>query len=168
MAVSLDKLRGDPDVAATTIQSPRAYIEDGAFLVALEATENGHLLLEECVQSVQRPRWPLFLGRKACVPTRPVFDTFTDSFDNVENALHRHPWSWQGRAHQDGDRKPPQHDLTAFFEVNASDYGEGIVNRQDAMRTNAARVYGFYTLKRISVSITADDHSSKTNSDGSN
>lgn len=151
MGVAIDKLRQDPDVKPTTIQSPRAYIEDGSFLVALEAAENGDQLLDECVHSIQQPRWPLFLGRKACIPTRPIFDRFSNVYEDVEDALLRHPWSWLGRAHKDGDRTRPQQALKAFVEVSPEERGTGIVTRQDALRTNSARMYGFCTLRRIAV-----------------
>ena len=50
------------------------------------------------VQPTQAPRWPLFLGRKTCVPTRPIFEDFTVRYAGLEEALHQHPWSWLGTA----------------------------------------------------------------------
>lgn len=157
MGVSIDKLRHDPDAKPTTIQSPRAYIEDGAFLVALEATGNGHQLLDECANSIQQPRWPLFLGRKACIPTRPIFDSFSTVYEDLEDALLRHPWSWLGRAHKDGDRSRPRQNLKGFVEVSPEQHGSGIVTRQDAIRTNAARMYAFCRLKSIAVDLPDSD-----------
>lgn len=30
-------------------------------------------------EALSFPRWPLYLGRKACVPSRPVFDSFVEA-----------------------------------------------------------------------------------------
>lgn len=55
--------------------SERFYLADAAFLVGLESEDRA--LLEELYAALQNPRWPLFLGRKACVPGLPLF--FKDS-----------------------------------------------------------------------------------------
>lgn len=161
MGVSIDKLRRDPSAQATTIQSPRTYIEDGAFLVALEATDHCEQLLEACVSGIQQPRWPLFLGRKACIPTRPIFESFTDTYENVEDALQRHPWSWLGRAHSLADRTVPMRDLNGFVEVSPKNRGRDTYTRQDAIRTNNARAYGFCTLRSFAVNLFQADEQSE-------
>ena len=51
--------------------SLRWYLADAAFLVGLHS--NDRALLEELYAALQAPRWPLFLGRKACVPGEPLF-----------------------------------------------------------------------------------------------
>ena len=164
MGVSIEKLRNASDVAPATILSPRAYIEDAAFLVGLEATENGDSVLAECARGVQDPRWPLFLGRKTCVPTRPVFEDFTDEFDGLDDALQNCPWSWKAQQFKDRNDGKPASSLTAYVEVTSAERGPEIVTRQDALRTNAARVYGFCTLKRINVDVSTND-APTTNSD---
>lgn len=153
MAVSVEKLRSDPDVTASTIQSPRAYIEDGAFLVALEATTEKSTVLDDCAQAVQQPRWPLFLGRKACVPTRPVFETLTYEYLDIKDALQRCSWSWQWKCMEQRSSKHRQSKptLDAFLESTAGEPGPHSSSRQDVVRINAARVYGFCTIQRISV-----------------
>jgi CRISPR system Cascade subunit CasD len=52
-----------------TVIGHRYYLADALFLVVLhgEAT-----LLGRVADAVQNPRWPLFLGRKAFTPTRPL------------------------------------------------------------------------------------------------
>ena len=157
MARSIDKLRNNPDASAATIQSPRAYIEDGAFLVALQARDDD-TLLDDCVRAIQQPRWPLFLGRKACVPSRPVFDAVSAAIDEVEDALREYPGSWSGPAMSlRATRRPGQ--VTAFVEVSANNTSDDVVSRQDALRVNAARAYGFCTLKRLTIEIPNDDDS---------
>jgi len=93
-ASSLAGLSADPDVEPSTIQSRRRYLADGSFLVALVRTSTAPPdLLERCVAALLQPHWPLFLGRRACVPTRPVLDCLTDTYDSIEQALEVHPWS---------------------------------------------------------------------------
>jgi len=51
--------------------SHRWYLADAAFLVGLHSDDRA--LLEDLYAALQAPRWPLFLGRKACVPGEPLF-----------------------------------------------------------------------------------------------
>lgn len=52
-----------------TLLTPRTYLQDASFLVALEGPRE---LVEECAEALKKPRWPYFLGRKSCPPTVPV------------------------------------------------------------------------------------------------
>ncbi|OBU86093.1 type I-E CRISPR-associated protein Cas5/CasD [Chromobacterium subtsugae] len=56
--------------AKRTVISPRYYLADAAFLVALEGE---HGLLATMQQALQRPVWPLSLGRKSMPPGLPVW-----------------------------------------------------------------------------------------------
>lgn len=124
--------------APATILSPRTYLEDAAFLVALEArTTDDVQVLAACAQAVQRPQWPLFLGRKACVPTRPIYDDYGEQYADIEDALRRHRWEWLGARCE--LRTPlPKDSLAVFIERD-----DGELSLQDATRHNAARTYGF-------------------------
>lgn len=123
-----------------TIISPRNYLEDAAFLVGFEARSGGEELLERAASALKKPRWPLFLGRKCCVPTRPVFEEFDAAYEDLSGALKSH--AWDVGAAGDAMRKKPTHPLQAWLEV---DYGHAlnVASRQDALRHNAARVYDF-------------------------
>ena len=55
----------------TPVVSERFYLADAAFLVGLHSDDRA--LLEDLYAALQAPRWPLFLGRKACVPGEPLF-----------------------------------------------------------------------------------------------
>ena len=52
-----------------TVVSHRYYLADACFLVGLEGDDG---LLDEIDEALQRPKWPLFLGRKSFVPGEPV------------------------------------------------------------------------------------------------
>jgi CRISPR system Cascade subunit CasD len=137
-------LRADPAARPATIVSPRFYLEDAAFLVALEAASAAPPgLLARCADALQNPHWPLFLGRKACVPTRPVFEALTGVYDTLEEALYRHPRSWLGSMFRERDAPAPA--WSAFVEDP-----DGDLLRQDALRLNAARVYDFRSVRKLS------------------
>jgi CRISPR system Cascade subunit CasD len=155
--------------APFTVQSYRDYLHDASFLVALAGAAD---LLSRLAEALQHPAWPIYLGRKSCVPTRPVFDDLTDRYEHLEDALRRAPWAapadargrraiartfppervpgplqkWAG----DGTWKPPSepHRLTAWVEDEAGDY-----ERQDVVQTDALRFYGFRRCRRLTVSI---------------
>ncbi len=154
---SLSKLKADPENKPATVISPRFYLEDAAFLVVLEAREQGgEALLEAASLAVQSPRWTLFLGRKACVPTRPIFDDFLpDRYENLEEALRRHPWSWTASCNHSAktaDRKLLQRNYE-FGQMLLcwSESQRGPYRRQDALRVNPFRQYGFIQLERFHV-----------------
>lgn len=87
-------VKGSEDDPSTII-SPRTYLQDAAFLAVVAGPAD---LLTACRDALLAPRWPIYLGRKACPPSRPVFDAVTEAYDSVKDALERHPWDWQGRA----------------------------------------------------------------------
>lgn len=130
--------------APSTIISPRAYLEDAAFLAALEAkddSEDAARVLAACADAVQAPHWTLFLGRKSCVPTRPIFDSWREDYENIEDAFAKHPWSWSGAANATR-AQTPRDDLAAFIEDEA-----GLLSRHDARQQNASRLYGFRSVR---------------------
>lgn len=63
---ALGKPRSEP-----TVISSRFYLSDAAFLVGLAG--HNRTLLEGIQHALQTPVWPIFLGRKACVPSYPVW-----------------------------------------------------------------------------------------------
>ena len=82
---NLDKILDNPNSTPYTLISPRYYIMDASFLVGLES-DNPEIILA-CARALKYPKWPLFLGRKSCVPSRPIFESLEDSFYSLEEAL---------------------------------------------------------------------------------
>src|SRR5690606_33815102 len=80
--------KGIPD-DPNTLVSPRTYLQDAGFLVVLDGAAH---LLEDCANALRRPRWPVYLGRKACVPSRPVLHMLTNRYSSLEEAMVLHPW----------------------------------------------------------------------------
>ncbi len=77
---------GQPETAPST----RYYLADADFLVGLEGDED---LLQRLAAALRRPRWQLFLGRKAFVPGVPVYlpDGLRRGQD-LATALAKYPW----------------------------------------------------------------------------
>lgn len=120
-----------------TIVSPRDYLHDACFLVALSIPLP---LADEVVRALVNPKWPLFLGRRSCPPVAPVLDVFAPEYSSLEEAITMHP------------RRPvrkgtdTQAALTAYVEDP-----EGSLERQDAVRVNTLRMYDFRTCRRMEV-----------------
>lgn len=71
--------------------SQRFYLADACFLGALCGRAD---LLEEVDKALRRPVWPLFLGRKAFVPSLPVWLStgLRPEEDDLEKALSHWPY----------------------------------------------------------------------------
>lgn len=65
----------------------RYYLCDASFLVAVQSDNE---TIADLAQYVQFPTWQIFLGRKSCVPTRPLFDGLGD-YNSLQSALEQHP-----------------------------------------------------------------------------
>ena len=120
------KIRGKPD-DPVTIVSPRTYLQDAGFLVALGGPPD---IMEQCAIALQSPQWPFYLGRKACIPSRPVFEVLTGQYQSLEDALTLYPWE----ALYDGEPLPTR--LRCVLEDE-----EGTHLRPDRPMANPARMY---------------------------
>lgn len=138
---SVEKLRNDPNATPATIISPRSYLEDASFLAALCEREPGQGILAQCEKALQNPVWPLYLGRKACIPTRPILEDLTTKYSSIQDALQNHWWSVLGAKKEERKNMPKQTQY-AYEVVNQDNY----VLRQEAMRINPARQYDFITM----------------------
>lgn len=120
----------------------RDYLHDAAFLVALAVkpeylADNGGLL--RCFQKrLQNPKWPLYLGRKSCVPSRPIFDRLASDYQDLESAFRAEPCI-DFRSKQ----KPK---ILAWIESPDGEY-----ERQDSLRLNQLRFYNFRRCRRLEI-----------------
>ncbi|MCW1100109.1 type I-E CRISPR-associated protein Cas5/CasD [Streptomyces sp. RS2] len=74
-------------VAAATLVSHRDYLTDAVFTVAVTGPA---LLIGHIAETLERPRFGLFLGRRACLPDEPLVLN-PDSPDPVQELLTRVP-----------------------------------------------------------------------------
>jgi len=103
--------------AQGTLITRREYLADASFLVALQGDET---LIEEVAATFVKPKWPFYLGRKSCLPSRPVLLPKNElgsrgNHSNLMEALKSRPW--RKRCKTDG---LPEF-LTCLLEWRASD-----------------------------------------------
>lgn len=103
--------------------SLRDYLSDASFLVAVQGDP---ALIDRLATAVQNPVWTIFLGRKSCPPTRPVFDGVGD-YANLPQALASHNWP------------EDQEQLTAVIECAPT--AENAVRRRDHLVARSHRVF---------------------------
>jgi CRISPR system Cascade subunit CasD len=94
------------------VVSERFYLANADFLVGLEGDR---CFLESLLAALCRPVWPIFLGRKAFVPSLPVAEGI--SGDELIKAINK--VGWRKRYRND---KPPENPLRGVVEVS---YGTG-------------------------------------------
>lgn len=82
------------------VVSQRHYLADADFLVGLEGDDVAWL--HQLDAALANPVWPLYLGRKSFVPSRPVRIGLVEG--GLEQVLRK--WPWEART-QDEKRKPP-------------------------------------------------------------
>lgn len=84
----LRNAEGKPKSTGNTIISKRSYLQDSCFTVFLEVDEAWHGRL---VSALNAPKWCLYLGRKTCVPSRPVLECAEPPYASLEEALRAYP-----------------------------------------------------------------------------
>jgi CRISPR system Cascade subunit CasD len=97
-----------------TVLSERFYLADAEFLVGLEAKR---ALLEQLDGCIRRPVWPLFLGRKAFVPSLPIAIPEGMLDGDLITVVQNYGW----RKRHPADR-PPDEFLRGVIEER---YGKG-------------------------------------------
>jgi CRISPR system Cascade subunit CasD len=75
----------------TIIVSPREYLSDARFLVLIQGPEK---IINACAEALKNPVWPVYLGRKSCVPTRPVFSEILKTTQNLRELIQQIPWEY--------------------------------------------------------------------------
>ena len=71
-----------------TLVSHRQYLQDASFLVVLQAEEETVRMLEH---ALRHPVWCVYLGRKSCVPSRPVLEAATNQYADLMDAVLHYP-----------------------------------------------------------------------------
>ncbi len=104
-----------------TEQTWRHYLCDAAFLVALQGSPD---LITRLAKAIQAPHWPIYLGRKSCVPTRPPFDG-TGVFADLQSALEK----W----------KPIKEAVRAVLECAST--ADGATRRRDELTSRTLRTF---------------------------
>lgn len=107
--------------------SQRDYLADASFLVALQGDPS---LIQQAATALQNPVWTIFLGRKACVPTRPVFEKMVQA-ETLETALENHVWQVE---HGDYPQTRPA-------EIECAPSDPSAVRRRDHLVARSKRLF---------------------------
>lgn len=67
----------------------REYLCDASFLVVLQGEPS---LIQELHGAMRTPKWPVYLGRKPCPPSRPLLEHASGAFPDLSCALRSIPW----------------------------------------------------------------------------
>ena len=118
----------------STILSYRYYLQDAKFLVLLQGKEE---ILKECKNALMNPQWTIYLGRKSCVPTRPIFEKLIDEYETIKQAIQEYPLlcSVENAINDSVDV------MCEIEDIN------GTVKRQDQYPDNTGRMFGFRTVE---------------------
>jgi CRISPR system Cascade subunit CasD len=121
-----------------TVLTDRHYLIDASFLVALGGDD--HELVDRVAAALQDPVWPLFLGRKACVPSRPVFsgtfpgtpeDAVRETDDHDVEAVDAKPMTGKLRfvfeTDPDSPGARPRSDVPLSFKLYERTHGRRFV-----------------------------------------
>lgn len=93
--VDFQTVQGDPLMAATgkpkttgnTMLSPHAYLQDACFTVFIDTNNEWR---QRILSALDNPKWCMYLGRKNCVPTRPIMAQVVD-YTGLMEALQEYP-----------------------------------------------------------------------------
>ncbi|MBF4163030.1 type I-E CRISPR-associated protein Cas5/CasD [Nocardioides acrostichi] len=129
--------------------STRYYLTDALFLVGLSGDGS---LLEALHESLLEPAFPLYLGRRSCVPLEPLSLGVDHDIADVESALRAKEWQaaeWYRRqqsrevhlelvldAHEEAVRETfveTQRDVPRSFDPEHREYGWRSVVRPDPL-----------------------------------
>jgi CRISPR system Cascade subunit CasD len=114
------------------IQSYRHYIADAAYLVGLEG--NDWMILEKAHEKLRNPAWPLALGRKAYLPSEPIWIENGIDEAPLRKVLARWPWISSARKWEELPEK-----LLVSFE---SKDGSGVLKMDQPLSSFAERRFG--------------------------
>ena len=108
------------------VYSLRQYLADAAFVVAAHSQDV--TLLADLAAALQAPVWPLYLGRRACVPSVPIYGGLSEHAD-LAAALAAWP-----------RLVPAEEPLLA--EIECLPDAPGALRRDDALVNAQARWFG--------------------------
>lgn len=121
------KSDGSPAVGGGTKMTHRYYLQDAVFAVLLEVPAD---IAQKCAAALQNPVWPLYLGRRCCVPSEFIFQGIFDAESSAKSAA-------LGKAASHPTRR-----LTVSFSVF-----DGEIDGEDSFTLNDVPVQ-FGTVKK--------------------
>ena len=107
-----------------TIITYRTYLQDAFFTVALTGDAQ---CLQEIADAFRHPKWPIYLGRKSCVPSRPVCEGVTEDYASLSDAIRELPF-------EDENRRDKEKHVLIETDILPQETGNGSrIERQDVI-----------------------------------
>ena len=122
----------------------RYYLSDATFLVGLES-ENEELL-KEIKEAILHPAFPLFLGRRSCVPSQPIVVGIRRTC--LIDALNNEPWQlsvWM----QKQERKKGNCFLRLLVDASLDDRSAAVLKDFPVSFHPANRKYAYRAVKEL-------------------
>jgi CRISPR system Cascade subunit CasD len=124
------------------VESWRYYLADALFLTVIEGQETE---LGRLHQALANPRWPLYLGRRAFLPGRPIVSISEPPATiccSIEDVLATYPWlENQPNIRNAADRGEPRW-LRTVTDSNAADPAAELRNDYPLSFASGARRHG--------------------------
>jgi len=79
-------LKADGNPRNDAVITHRDYLFGSSFAVVLSGDAS---LIDESAKALDNPKWPIFLGRRCCIPTRPVLERVVDTQEDVKAILRQ-------------------------------------------------------------------------------
>ena len=115
-----------------TFISRRQYLQDASFLVIIDSDDSWR---DRMVQALQHPKWCLYLGRKCCVPSRPILIGVTDEYVDSLDVLQHYPIP----ARRNGDELGTSR--TCRYESEIQNQGDTALSHSDVVLANGYRQF---------------------------
>lgn len=129
--------------------SSRYYLTDAAFLVGVEGEEE---LVAAIIEAIISPQFPLYLGRRSCVPDGPLRPTMT--YSPIREALTDAPWIARSSIRERANRLV---ELEVVVDANDEDADRHLVRDVPESFDPERRLYGFRAVARYMVIIDNPD-----------
>lgn len=127
-----------PKEELNTILSTRDYRQDAACLVAVQTKTDASFSLVDLAQAIQQPKFVLYLGRKTCPPSLPLWPQVVAA----ENALQAMEAYRVQLAAQSGEVIAPLERLVWGAGINAGVQEDLQVVRKDRLLSRAHWQFG--------------------------
>lgn len=112
---------GKPKSTGNTIVSPREYLQDACFTVFISADDTW---IDRIQAAFLNPKWCVYLGRKNCIPSRPVFEATIKEYDSLEEAVRNYPTAMRSADSMVFETEEQSSELSSYFRPDMNLLGE--------------------------------------------
>ncbi|MDH5718653.1 MAG: type I-E CRISPR-associated protein Cas5/CasD [Spirochaetia bacterium] len=154
----LNTLKADGKPNPHAVQSYRSYIMDGEFSVLISA--NSETLFNEIKTALDNPQWPVFLGRKSCVPSLPIYWDEIIEAENSHAAFQNLPLLSSVRHKKFNKQFEPLQDNQKQYACFTDEKTKNISVKKTLIRDNIVnsqlRVFSQREIYKFFVEVTAN------------